>query len=227
MNGKLIIIEAGDGSGKATQTEKLYHRLLQEQRNVRKVTFPDYKSNSSALIKMYLNGDFGNSPDAVNPYAASSFYAVDRYASYKQDWGDFYKQGGIVIADRYTTSNMVHQAVKLVEKKEKDAFLDWLWDLEFKKFQLPIPDGVIFLDMPPAFSRLLRSERAKLQGGQMPDIHEGDEKYLEGCYVNYCAIADKYHWHKIQCICHDRLKNIEEIHEEVYQSVLTILGHGE
>ncbi|MDF2635223.1 MAG: hypothetical protein K0R78_2097 [Pelosinus sp.] len=224
MNGKLIIIEAGDGSGKATQTERLYNRLVQEKRNVRKITFPDYKSNSSALIKMYLNGDFGTSPDSVNPYAASSFYAVDRYASYKQDWGDFYMQGGIIIADRYTTSNMVHQAVKISEKKEKENFLDWLWDLEFVKFGLPIPDGVIFLDMPPVYSKMLRNERAKLLGQEIPDIHERDEQYLEKCYANYCEIADKYHWHKIECIRHERLKQVEEIHEEVYQSVQSIIG---
>lgn len=224
MNGKLIIIEAGDGSGKATQTEKLYQRLVEEKRKVRKVSFPDYQSNSSALIKMYLNGDFGNSPDAVNPYAASSFYAVDRYASYKRDWGDFYKQGGIIIADRYTTSNMVHQAVKIIAQEEKNAFLDWLWDLEFVKFGLPIPDGVIFLDMPPLYSKMLREERAKTLGQQIPDIHERDEQYLENCYINYCAIADKYHWRKIPCIHHKRLKTVDEIHEEVYQSVQNILA---
>lgn len=223
MNGKLIIIEAGDGSGKATQTEKLYHRLKDEKRTVRKVSFPDYKSSSSALIKMYLNGDFGNSPDAVNPYAASSFYAVDRYASYKQDWGEFYKQGGIIIADRYTTSNMVHQAVKIQKQEEKDAFLDWLWDLEFVKFGLPIPDGVIFLDMPPVYSKVLREERAKNNGEQIPDIHERDEQYLEKCYSNYCLIADKYHWCKIPCIHQTKLKTVDEIHEDVYQSVQKIL----
>ena len=163
MNGKLIIIEAGDGSGKATQTEKLYSRLVGEGINVRKVTFPDYESNSSALIKMYLNGEFGSSPDSVNPYAASSFYAVDRYASYKQNWEDFYKQGGIIIADRYTPSHMVHQAVKILGQSEKEAFLDWLWDLEFEKFGLPIPDVVIFLDMPPMYSRAPRVERANKQ----------------------------------------------------------------
>ncbi|EIW15859.1 MULTISPECIES: dTMP kinase [Pelosinus] len=226
MNGKLIIIEAGDGSGKATQTEKLYHRLKEEKRTVRKVSFPDYKSSSSALIKMYLNGDFGNRPDSVNPYAASSFYAVDRYASYKQDWGDFYKQGGIIIADRYTTSNMVHQAVKIHVQEEKDAFLDWLWDLEFVKFGLPIPDGVIFLDMPPMYSKILREERAKNNGEQTPDIHERDEQYLENCYSNYCAIADKYHWHKISCIHHTQLKTVDEIHEDVYQSVQNILARN-
>ena len=224
MNGKLIIIEAGDGCGKATQTEKLYNRLVSQGKSVRKVTFPDYQSNSSALIKMYLNGEFGDSPDAVNPYAASSFYAVDRYASYKQDWGEFYRQGGIIIADRYTTSNMVHQAVKIIDEQEKDAFLDWLWDLEFIKFGLPIPDAVMFLDMPPAYSLILRQERAKLQGQEKADIHERDEKYLEHCYFNYCAIAQKYQWHKIQCIEDEKLKTVAQIHEEVYQKVQDILA---
>jgi dTMP kinase len=224
MNGKLIIIEAGDGSGKATQTELLYSRLVREGRNVRKVTFPDYQSNSSALIKMYLNGEFGTNPESVNPYAASSFYAVDRYASYKQNWGDFYRQGGIIIADRYTTSNMVHQAVKIAEEEEKNAFLDWLWDLEFIKFGLPIPDSVVFLDMPPAYSHMLRLERAKREGQDQPDIHERNEAYLEHCYANYCAIAKKYQWNKVQCVSGDSLKTVDEIHEEVYQSVRSLLA---
>jgi len=226
MNGKLVIIEAGDGSGKATQTKMLYNRLVKEELNVRKVTFPDYKSNSSALIKMYLNGEFGNRPESVNPYAASSFYAVDRYASYKQNWEEFYRQGGIIIADRYTTSNMVHQAVKILGQEEKETFLNWLWDLEFIKFGLPIPDLVIFLDMPPIYSRTLREERAKRQGEQMPDIHERDEKYLENCYVNYREIADKYHWQQIQCIHNKQLKTVDEIHEEVFQAVQGIIASG-
>lgn len=226
MSGKLIIIEAGDGSGKATQTEKLHKRLLAEGVNVRKVTFPDYQSNSSALIKMYLNGEFGNHPESVNPYAASSFYAVDRYASFKQNWEEFYRQGGIIIADRYTTSNMVHQAVKIQEPKEKETFLDWLWDLEFIKFGLPIPDVVVFLDMPPIYSRTLRAERAKRQGEQIPDIHERDEQYLENCYVNYRAVADKYHWRQIPCIHDKRLKTVDEIHEEIYQAVQGIVMNG-
>lgn len=223
MNGKLIIIEAGDGSGKATQTEKLYQRLLAEQYKARKVSFPNYQSNSSALIKMYLNGEFGSTPEAVNPYAASSFYAVDRYASYKQDWGEFYRSGGIIIADRYTTSNMVHQAVKIADKQEKSIFLDWLWDLEFIKFGLPIPDAVLFLDMPPAYSLKLRQERAKKIGEETPDIHERNEGYLKTCYENYCAIADKYQWQKINCVSGEGLKTVDEIHDNVYMVVQRLL----
>ncbi len=121
---------------------------------------------------------------------------------------------------------MVHQAVKILGKAEKETFLAWLWDLEFTKFGLPIPDVVIFLDMPPIYSRALREERAKRQGEQVPDIHERDEEYLENCYVNYRAIAEKYHWQQIQCISNEKLKTVDEIHEEVYQAVQGILASG-
>lgn len=223
MKGKLIIIEAGDGSGKATQAEKLYKRLKDDKRMVRKVSFPDYESHSSALIKMYLNGEFGDRPDAVNPYAASAFYAVDRYASYKKDWGNFYRQGGIIIADRYTTSNMVHQAVKFDVPEAQESFLDWLWDLEFNKFGLPVPDAVIFLDMPPEYSKMLREERAK-QAGKGPDIHERDEQYLKDCYTAYCLVANKYQWHTVSCIDHEKIKTVEEIHEELYRRILPLMS---
>ena len=120
MKGKLIIIESGsDASGKATQTEKLYKRLVSENYKVKKITFPDYDSDSSALVKMYLKGDFGNNPEDVNPYVASTFYAVDRFASYKTKWGKNYDYGEIILADRYTTSNMVHQAAKIQDLSKK------------------------------------------------------------------------------------------------------------
>lgn len=218
MTGKLIIIEAGDGCGKATQAEKLFSRLLTEKRNVRKIEFPDYKSQSSALIKMYLNGEFGDNAQAVNPYAASTFYAVDRYASFKKDWESFYEAGGIVICDRYTTSNMVHQAIKIDDKEDREAYLNWLWDFEFTKFGLPIPDAVIFLNMPPEYSRKLIKERA-IQSGMAVDIHERDEQYLARCYNNYCEIAEKYGWQKVSCVESDRLRTIDEIHEEIYNIV--------
>ena len=111
--GKLIIFEGLDGSGKGTQTKLTAQRLKEQGRELRQITFPDYESESSALVKMYLSGAFGDKPDDVNAYAASSFYAVDRFASYKTDWGEFYREGGLVLSDRYTTSNAVHQCSKL------------------------------------------------------------------------------------------------------------------
>lgn len=224
MAGKLIILEAGDGSGKATQAAKLYQRLVSEQYAVKKVEYPNYQSQSAALIKMYLQGEFGNTPDAVNPYAASAFYAVDRFASYKTAWETFYQQGGIVICDRYTTSNMVHQAVKLDGQDARIDFLDWLWDFEFNKMGLPVPDGVIFLDMPPAYSRNLLENRYSKAGFSVQDIHERDQEYLETCYRCYRQIAQKYCWYTVDCVRDGILQSVEDIHEDVYRKVAVILG---
>ena len=224
MKGKLIIIEAGDGSGKATQTEKLFQRLLLEKFKIKKIEFPNYASESSALVKMYLNGEFGTDPDTISPYIASSFYAVDRYASFKKDWEAFYQEGGIILADRYTTSNMVHQAAKIEEDSERNKFIDWLYDFEYNIFGLPVPDYVVFLDMPPEFSFELISKRASKAVDVRHDIHEADQQYLIKSYNNANQIASKYNWHKIMCISGSSLKTIEEIHEEVYKLVLAELS---
>ena len=149
--GKLIVLEGLDGSGKATQAKRLAAALAAEGRPVREITFPNYASDSSALVRMYLAGQFGARPDDVNAYAASSFYAVDRYAGYKADWGRFYEEGGILIADRYTTSNAVHQTSKL-PPQERQTFLDWLFDFEYRKLGLPEPDRVLYLDVPTELS---------------------------------------------------------------------------
>lgn len=143
MKGKLIVIEGGDGSGKATQADLLYRRLNREGKPVYKVTFPDYDSPSSMLVKMYLQGQFGKQADSVNPYAASTFYAVDRFASYQMKWKTLLAQGYIIIADRYTTSNMLYQMIKISAPAARQTYLDWLWDFEFIKMGLPIPDIVI------------------------------------------------------------------------------------
>lgn len=159
MSGKLIIIESGsDASGKATQTKKLYERLLKDGYNVRKVEYPNYDSESSALVKMYLRGEFGEKATDVDPYIASTFFSVDRYASFKTEWEEFYNNGGIVLADRYTTSNMVHQASKM-DEDERDKYLDWLVDYEFNMYKIPQPDCVVFLDVPVNFSKKLMENR--------------------------------------------------------------------
>lgn len=222
MKGKLIIIEAGsDASGKATQTKRLFSRLKEDKYNIRKVEYPNYKSNSSALVKMYLNGEFGYKPEDVNAYAASTFYAVDRYASYMTEWKRFYENGGIVLADRYTTSNMVHQASKIEDEMERNNYLDWLWDLEFVKMGLPVPDMVIFLDVPPAISNSLMSNRNnKITGGSKKDIHESDREYLRRTYLNACRVVEKYDWKKIECTSNNCLRSIDNIHNEIYEYVV-------
>lgn len=224
MNGKLIIIESGsDASGKATQTKKLYERLSKDGYNIKKVEYPNYESESSALVKMYLRGDFGDKPSDVDPYVSSTFFAADRYASYKTQWEEFYTEGGIILADRYTTSNMVHQASKMA-KEDRDKYLDWLTDYEFNMYKIPKPDCVIFLDVPIEFSqKLMENRKNKFTGEDKKDIHESDIKYLEQSYNNSLYIADKYDWNKINCVENNELRSIESIHEEIYQVVINTI----
>ena len=169
MKGKLIVFEGTDGSGKATQTKLLFERLEREGKAVRRLTFPRYDKDSSMLVHMYLGGEFGSNPGDVNAYAASTFYAVDRYASSKEDWGAWYENGGLLVTDRYTTSNAVHQTSKLPEGERK-AYLDWLFHFEYKLMGLPRPDLVIYLDLPTELSAALRRQREESTGTHA-DIH--------------------------------------------------------
>ena len=182
MLGKLIVIEGVDSSGKATQSKLLFDRISEKQR-ARLIPFPDYESDFSLPVRRYLAGDLGADPSCVNAYAASSFYAIDRYASYRRGWGEFYESGGALVADRYTTSNLVHQAGKL--KSGRRDFIDWLTDYEYNRLGLPVPDLVIFLDMPPEYAaELMRFRKNKITGGEQKDIHESNTEYLENAYKN-------------------------------------------
>lgn len=222
MKGKLFVIDSGtDGSGKATQSQLLYERLLKEGFDVRRVDFPNYKSDSSALVKMYLKGEFGKNAENVNPYAASLFYAVDRCASYLADWKHFYENGGIVLADRYTTSNMIHQSAKIQDPVEQEKYLQWLIDLEFEKCKLPVPDLVFFLDVPVDVSfHLMKDRLSKMDQSQNKDIHESNLEYLRKCYHHACHIAERYGWIRISCVTNQSMKSAEEIHQEIYQHLL-------
>lgn len=224
-HGKLFVIESGtDGAGKATQTEMLYNALVNKGYSVIRITFPNYESDSSSLVKMYLRGEFGSDPQDVNPYIASQFYAVDRFASYKKYWGKDYDKGTIIIADRYSGSNAVHQAVKFGNKEEKNKYLDWLWDLEHVKNKIPVATETIFLDLPPKVSEKLRENRNnKFTGGKEQDIHESNKEYLEKCYDNACYVADKYRWKKVDCAKNENIRSREDIHREVLNHVLSLL----
>ena len=224
MNGKLIIIESGsDASGKATQSEELLKKLTADGYNVRKVEYPNYKSESSTLVKMYLRGDFGKHADDVDAYIASTFFTADRYASFKTEWEEFYRSGGIVIADRYTTSNMVHQASKM-EIEERDKYLDWLEDYEYNLFKIPRPDEVIFLNVPVDYSiKLMENRKNKFTGEEEKDIHESDKNYLRKTYNNSLYIADKYNWKRVECVENEQLRTIEDISGEIYEIVKNIL----
>lgn len=222
--GKLIVIEGTDSSGKETQTRKLYERLEKEITNVRKLSFPNYKSPACEPVKMYLAGAFGDNALDINPYPVSTMFAIDRYASYKMDWEKFYQDGGIIVTDRYTTSNMVHQASKIESIDKKNEYLDWLEELEYSKMGIPRPDLIIFLNMPTETAAELMAQRKnKITGEDIKDIHEKDISYLKKSYENACNIAKKYNWLEIKCVENGRLKTIDEIGEEIFSVVKKIL----
>lgn len=218
--GKLIVIEGLDGCGKSTQLELLPKRLSERGIEVESVSFPNYESDSSALVKMYLAGEFGKKPGDVNAFAASCFYAVDRYASFKSVWGDFYKNGGTVIAGRYTTSNAVHQASKLPQN-EWESFLSWLYDFEYNKIGIPKPDMVIFLDMPTEVSQKLLTGRY-CGDNSKKDIHERDTEYLKHCREAALFTANFSDWQIINCANGDSPRTIEDISNEILDKVLTL-----
>ncbi len=223
MRGRLIAVEGLDGSGKATQAQRLTEVLRSSGLSVRELSFPNYASESSALVRMYLSGAFGSRPDAVNAWAASSFYAADRYAGMKTDWGGFYESGGILIADRYTTSNAVHQCCKL-DPAAWDGYLDWLNDFEYGKLGLPEPDLVIYLRLDVASGQRLMLERYRGDAGRK-DIHEGDTEYLSRARraADYCA--GKYGWHTVNCQDPEgNLRGIDEIADEVFAAVRPLLA---
>jgi dTMP kinase len=218
MAGKLIVFEGTDGSGKSTQFGRLCRRLDEMGKEYRKLTFPQYSEPSSALIRMYLGGEFGRSPGDVNPYAASSFYAVDRYASLKKVWGEDYQQGKLILTDRYTTSNAVHQAVKCAPE-ERAAFLAWLDDFEHNKLGLPRPDLVLYLDMPTQRAAELLRARESATGTQA-DIHELDTAYLAACRESALQAAQQLGWTRIACLDQaGELRSIEEIQTEIWNLV--------
>ena len=214
--GKLIVIEGTDGSGKSTQFKKLTEHLNADEKKFQTLVFPRYGEPSSALIRMYLGGEFGSTPSDVNAYAASAFYAVDRYASYKQDWGKWYEDGGLIVSDRYTTSNAVHQASK-ESTENQGAFLKWLYEFEYDRLGLPRPDLVIYLDVPTEFTEKMMRQREQ-QTNTHADIHEQDMQYLATCRE-----AAFYGWHVISCVKDGKMRSIGDIHNEIYQLVTDCL----
>lgn len=217
MKGKLIVIEGLDGSGKSTQIEYLKSKL--NGKNVHQIKLPDYDSESSALVKMYLRGDFGKDPGDVNAYAASAFYAVDRFANYKMKWKSFYDSGDIIISDRYTTSNAYHQATK-IDKDERADFFKWLEDFEYGLIGVPKPDEVIYLDMPIEISQKMMSER--YHGDETKkDIHESNLDYLYKCRDAALDAAEKMGWYVVKCSDGDRPRSIESIGDEIFSIIST------
>ncbi len=222
MNGKLIVFEGTDGSGKATQAKRLFQRLLQRGLPCRDIDFPRYGNPFAVPADHYLHGALGDHPGDVNAYASSVFFAVDRFASYKQDWGALYEYGGIIVANRYTTSNAVHQASKLPEA-ERQEYLDWLFDLEYHRLGLPAPDLVLYLDMPTAVSEKMLRRREEITGSSA-DIHEQDSDYLRRCRDAAREIVRQYGWTVVDCADGDVPRSPDDIHQEVAAIAADVLG---
>lgn len=230
--GKLFVIDGTDSSGKETVSTAVYLKLKEQGYKVLKLSYPNYESDTSKLVKMYLNGDFGEHAEDVNPYTASTFYAVDRIGSYLKEWRNAYEDGYIIVADRYTTSNAIHQASKIEEEVERKMYLDWLIDLEYVKMGLPSPTQTIFLNMPIANSLQLMEERAnKYTGESKKDIHEGDKEFMTKSYQNACWVAEYFNWKTVFSVTSEslmdtvkqgapgELRPLEDIIEEVYSFI--------
>lgn len=218
--GKIFVIDGTDGSGKQTQFEQLKNRLTKEGIDYKTVSFPNYDSPSSSLVKMYLSGEFGENAKEISPYIASTFYAVDRYATYTTKYKEYYENGGIILADRYTTANMVHQAGKIQDKEEREKFLNWLWNLEFELYGLPVPAEVFFLKMPPEKAlELIKNRENKFTHNTQKDIHERDKNHITDSFNAACSVAQKYNWYTVECIKNEQVRTIEDIHEEIYQEI--------
>jgi dTMP kinase len=219
--GTLIVIEGIDGSGKTTQFNLLCDALRREGHGFKRVSFPAYDEPSSALVRMYLDGQLGRDPDSVNPFAASAFFAVDRYASFKRHWEEYYVAGGAVITDRYATSNAIHQGAKLDRERRTD-FFKWICQFEYEMMSLPSPDLVIYMDIPAPLAARRRQERG-LATGETPDIHEQSLRYLERCADCGLEAAEHYGWRIIQCAPGGTPRSAEDIHGEISRAVGEIL----
>ena len=222
MKGTLIVLEGIDGSGKSTQYRRLCQHMTALGKPFHSVVFPRYDQDSSALVRLYLSGAFGTKPDDVNAYAASAFYAVDRFAPYRLDWKPAYEAGGLILADRYTTSNACHQGSKLPDS-ELPAYFDWLYDFEYHRLELPRPDLVLYLDVELDVALAQMAERRRAGGGT-GDIHEKDAAYLGQCLRAGRRAAAHYGWTRIACLRDGKMRDIEDIHEEIFSHVLLATG---
>ena len=220
--GTIIAVEGTDGSGKETQSRRLEKALLERGLPVRRLSFPRYEDEASVFIRRYLGGEYGDRADDVAPAAASLFYALDRYDAFMREFGEFYNDGGILITDRYTTSNMIHQASKIAGADQREKFLTWLEKTEYEQLGIPKPDLVFYLDLPPEVSKMLIDARAE-KTGEAEDIHEADPEYLARAAESADGLIRRCGWTKIDCVDAGKLRSIDDIGTELTEKTLAFL----
>jgi len=220
--GKLIVIDGLDGSGKGTQTRALVKYLEEKGMQAKRIDFPRYGTKGATLVEGYLKGELGGNPDDTGAYATSLFFAMDRYWSYRTDWGEFYSApDSVLVLDRYTTANAVHQCSKL-PRDEWDGFLTWLWDTEYNKIGIPKPDKIIFLDMKPSIVRSLIDSRSQNEN-RAKDIHEKDSTYLDRCYEAALYACERLGWEHICCYEGEKPRAMEDIFADILSCLKDVL----
>ena len=226
MKGIIISIEGTDGAGKHTQQQLLLNDLKEMGYSVVDQSFPNYESDSSAPVKMYLAGEFGKDSNSLNAYQASVLYAVDRMCTYQKNLKSHYENGEVILFDRYVQSNFIHQCSKIDDMNEKLEFIKWEEELEYDTLGLPKPDLVFFIEMPVEKSLELARARAEYKTGDTKDIHEEDTTYMTRSYNNGLSLAKELGWNLIHCIDDDgNLKTIEAIHEEIMKIATEFLNN--
>lgn len=220
MKNRIIVLEGLDASGKGTQTELLAQKLISEGKSLHRFDFPRYEHDSSVAVRMYLDGKLGTRPEDTNAYAASTFFGIDRYISFKTEWRDFYEKGDIILLDRYTSANALHQLSKM-DKSKWEGFLDWLYDFEFGKLGIPKPAITLFLDMHPDVAIKLLEKRSA-DTGRKKDIHELDHSHLYKSYEAAQFACERLGWERIVCFENGAPKSREEIFEKIYEKIIPI-----
>ena len=232
---KFFVIDGTDGTGKATQVALLGERLEKLGYRVVKLDFPNYESNSSAAVKMYLGGELGDDPTKLNPYVCGTFYAVDRFINYIQNFKKYFENESedgrdtVILSDRYLSANIIHQGGKIKDRKERRKYTKWCYDYECGLCGLPVEDMTIILSMPPAVSQKLMSQRYNGDESKK-DIHEKNVNYLEDCvnklndsidYLQYVDVNGKnVKWRLVNCSDGEKVRSIEHINDEILALVL-------
>ena len=223
MQGKFIIIEGTDGSGKATQTALLLQRLKEDGYATETIDFPRHGEPSAKLVDLYLNGFFGEAAK-IDPRFISSFYAIDRLL-HKEKMEKWLSEGKVVIGDRYVTSNIGHQGAKIKNLAEREKLFQWIYNLEYQEMVLPQPDLIIFLHVPTKTAVQLIEKKKKREYIVVTnkDGHEKNIDYLKAAENSYLHAAKLFKWKVIECVENGQLLIIEKINDKIWEAVSEVL----